>query len=98
MIVEGPDPFDIEKFNHNEAWCPFCAEEVYDDTTYCPYCKEYIEGKTLASHPEVVKFSKRGRMFLMAVILVGFAWSFFVFMAQFFDGLFHWFRGILIGS
>ena len=98
MIDEGPGRFDIENFDHDHAWCPFCSQEVYDDAIHCPYCQEWIEGKTLGRHPEIKKFSKRGRILLAAVVLVAFAWSFFAFAAQFFEGLFHWFRAILVGG
>lgn len=77
MHDEGPSIQDIERFGHEQAYCPDCGAEVWDQSDVCPKCFAYLGGDTLSRPPLDTWLRRRWTLLvILALIIAMLAWLF----------------------
>jgi hypothetical protein len=69
-IDEDPDDADIERLDHESAYCPDCGTEVWDDAEICPRCRSYIGGNASHKRPEEGGLTRRWKQALVVVLII----------------------------
>ena len=72
MHDEGPSPEDIERFSHEDAFCPACGEEIWDQAEFCPACRAPIGGQTTFRPPAESWFRNRWMVLVAIIALIAF--------------------------
>ena len=68
-LDEDPSDADIERLNHETAYCPDCGAQVWDASDICPKCRAFIGGNTL-SRPPVDHWLRKRWLALVAILLL----------------------------
>jgi hypothetical protein len=80
-INEDPSDEDIERLDHESAYCPDCGAEVWDSVEVCPKCYAYLGGHT-SHRPKIQNWMNSKSLTVIIVLLI---------VAMLIGGLF-WFR------
>ena len=73
-IDEDPSDADIERLDHDTAYCPDCGARIWDAADICPKCRAYISGDTLSRPPVEHWLRKRWLAVIAIILLLAFLW------------------------
>jgi hypothetical protein len=77
-IDEDPSDEDVERLDHESAYCPDCGSEVWDAVEVCPKCYAYLGGNTSHRPREVHARSPLGRrvaLICIVILIIGLLWT-----------------------
>ena len=66
---EDPSIEDVERLDHECAYCPDCGAEIWDAAEICPKCRAYLGGNTDHREP-LPRWVKRTSIALIVFVLL----------------------------
>ena len=66
---EDPSDEDIERLDHESAYCPDCGAEIWDSAEICPKCYAYLGGNTGHRKP-IPRWVHRASIALVVFLLL----------------------------
>ena len=72
MIDDDPLEEDIDRLDHDEAYCPECGAEVWDLAEVCPNCHEHISGRTLSRPLIQQEWRRKWIILIVLAVLIAF--------------------------
>ena len=67
-IDEDPSDADLERLDHESAFCPDCGAKIWDACEVCPSCYAYLGGNT--SHRSKLQNWVNAKVIIVIVVLL----------------------------
>jgi predicted amidophosphoribosyltransferase len=72
MRDEGPSEEDLERLDHDAAYCPACGAEVWDMAEVCPQCQAHLGGNTASRSPLAREWRTRWAVVIAIALVIAF--------------------------